>query len=76
MLSEQKIIDAINSHGSDILNISCILGGLIAQLKKSQGPEGLEAARVFAVDIAKSYPAGGPTRPDAGRISEVFNQHK
>ncbi|WP_229999528.1 hypothetical protein [Pseudomonas carnis] len=76
MINDQKIIEAINSHGSDILNISCILSGLIEQLKKSQGPEGVEAARDYAVTMAKSFPAGGPTRPDAERISGVFNQHK
>ncbi|WP_421523059.1 hypothetical protein [Pseudomonas yamanorum] len=76
MINDQKIIEAINSHGSDILTISCIVSGLIEQLKQSQGPEGVEAARVFAVDMAKSFPAAGPTRPDAGRISDVFNQHK
>lgn len=76
MLNDQKIIDAINSHGGDILTISCILAGLIEQLKKSQGIEGIEAARLFALEVAKTMPSNGPTRPDTARISNVFNQHK
>ena len=76
MSNEQKIIDAINSHGADILTISCILAGLIEQLKQSQGTEGLESARVFALEVAKTMPSIGPTRPDIARISVVFNQHK
>ncbi|MBI6621639.1 hypothetical protein YA0783_25455 [Pseudomonas corrugata] len=76
MLNEQKIIDAINSHGGDILTISCVLAGLINQLRAGQGPEGVEAARLFALEVAKTMPSTGPTRPDTARISAVFNQHK
>jgi hypothetical protein len=76
MIDDQKIIDAINSHGGDILTISCIIAGLIEQLKQAQGSEGVEAARLFALEVAKTMPSNGPTRPDITRISNVFNQHK
>jgi hypothetical protein len=74
--NEQRLIDVINSHGGDITTISCILAGLISQLRATQGPEGIEAARVFALEVAKTMPSTGPSRPDTNRISAVFNQHK
>jgi hypothetical protein len=75
-MTDQRIIDAINSHGSDIKNISCILAGLLQQLRESQGAEGIEAARLFAVTVAQEMGQGGPTSPDIDHISRVFNQHK
>lgn len=76
MIDEQQLIEVVNSHGSDILTISCILGGLVNQLKAIQGAEGIEAARLFALEVAKAMPSFGPTRPNTDRISDVFNQHK
>ncbi|SOP98610.1 hypothetical protein [Pseudomonas syringae] len=76
MLDENKLVEVVNSHGSDILTISCVLAGLIQQLKASQGAEGIEAARLFALEVAKTMPIFGPTRPNTDRISATFNQHK
>lgn len=76
LMTEQRVIDAINSHGSDIQNISCILAGLLQQLRESQGAEGIERAKAFAIEVAKSRSSHGPTKPDIAHISQVFDQHK
>lgn len=75
-MTDQRVIDAINSHGNDIKDISCVIAGLLHQLRASQGSEGIEAARLFAVSIAQQMPKSGPTTPDINRINNVFNQHK
>ena len=75
-MTDQRIIDAINSHGSDIKNISCILAGLLHQLKETQGTEGVEKAKAFALEVAKSFSAAGPAAPNTSHISRVFDQHK
>lgn len=75
-MTDQRIINAINSHGNDLQTISCIIAGLLEQLKAAQGAEGIESARAFAVSVAESMPKGGPTTPDVARINHVFNQHK
>ena len=75
-MTEQRVIDAINSHGDDLKTISCILAGLLQQLRESQGAEGVEAARQFAVTVAQQMGQGGPTAPDIDRINLTFNQHK
>jgi hypothetical protein len=75
-MTDQRLIDAINSHATDIQNISCILAGLLQQLRETQGVEGIEAARLFAVSVAKQMPQGGLIAPDIDHISRVFNQHK
>lgn len=75
-MTDQRIINAINAHGNDLQTISCIIAGLLQQLKAAQGVEGVEAARAFAISVADSMPKGGPTAPDVDRINHVFNQHK
>ncbi|MBA6096330.1 hypothetical protein N5J66_05870 [Pseudomonas juntendi] len=75
-MTEQRVIDAINSHGDDIKTISCIIAGLLQQLRESQGAEGIESARQFALAVAQQMGQGGATAPDVDRINLVFNQHK
>jgi len=71
----QKLTDAVNAHGSDLQNLTCVLSGLVHQLSASQGKEGLEAARIFALKIAEAIPKNGPVRPNPKRISEFFSDH-
>lgn len=76
MTKEQEIIDALNAHGADLLNINCVLSGLAHQLSATQGPEGIEAARQYALKIAEAIPKSGPVRPNPKMISDFFNGHK
>lgn len=71
----QKLVDAVNAHGSDLQNLNCVISGLVHQLSASQGKEGLEAARVFALRVAEAMPKNGPVRPNPKKISEFFNDH-
>ncbi|PAA31407.1 MULTISPECIES: hypothetical protein [Pseudomonas] len=71
----QKLIDAVNAHGSDLQNLNCVISGLVHQLSASQGKEGLETARVFALRVAEAMPKNGPVRPNPKRISEFFSDH-
>ena len=71
----QKLIDAVNAHGSDLQNLNCVISGLVHQLSVSQGKEGLETARVFALRVAEAMPKNGPVRPNPKRISEFFSDH-
>lgn len=71
----QKLIDAVNAHGSDLKNLNCVISGLVDQLSASQGKEGLETARVFALRVAEAMPKNGPVRPNPKRISEFFSDH-
>lgn|GEM_PF-2614322 len=75
-MTDQRVIEVINSHGNDIKDISCVIAGLLHQLRAAQGPEGVEAARQFAVSVAHQMSGSGPTAPDITRINHVFNQHK
>lgn len=75
-MTEQRVIDAINSHATDIKNISCIIAGLLQQLRESQGVEGIEAARLFAIKAAHDMTPDGINSPDIDLITRVFNQHK
>lgn len=76
MLNEEVVIGVINSHGVDIQTMSCILSGILHQLSISQGTAGVEAARQFAVEVAKGTTRPGPTQPDVERINAFFSQHK
>ena len=71
----QKLIDAVNAHGSDLQNLNCVISGLVQQLATAQGKEGLEAARVFALKVAEAMPKIGPVRPNPKAISEFFSEH-
>ncbi len=71
----QKLIDAVNAHGADLQNINCILSGLVHQLAATQGKEGLESARKFALQVAEGIPKNGPVRPNPKAISEFFSEH-
>lgn len=71
----QKLVDAVNAHGSDLQNLNCVISGLVHQLSASQGKEGLEAARVFALRVAEAMPKNGPVRPNPKKISEFFNDN-
>lgn len=75
-MTDPRIIDAINSHATDIQNISCILGGLLQQLRETQGVEGLDRAKEFAVQAANSLSKAGTVGPDVAHISRVFDQHR
>lgn len=71
----QKLIDAVNAHGSDLQNLNCVISVLVHQLSASQGKEGLETARVFALRVAEAMPKNSPVRPNPKRISEFFSDH-
>lgn len=71
----QKLIDAVNAHGSDLQNLNCVISGLVHQLSAAQGKEGLEAARLFALRVAEAMPKNGPVRPNPKAISEFFSDH-
>ncbi|TFF38136.1 hypothetical protein [Pseudomonas sp. RIT623] len=75
-MTDPRIIDAINSHAADIQNISCILGGLLQQLRDTQGVEGLDRAKDFAIQAAKSLSKPGAVSPDIAHITKVFDQHR
>ncbi|MFG0323713.1 hypothetical protein ACF8EF_15450 [Pseudomonas sp. zjy_15] len=75
-MTDQRVIDAINAHGNDLQTISCVLAGLLQQLKASQGTAAVEAAKAVAIEVAKSMPQHGPTKPDIDRITRVFDQHR
>ena len=76
VVDQNKLIEAINSHGDDILTISSILHGLVMQLKKTQGNAGLDEALGHAMEMAHSYNANGITKPNLERIKAVFEQPK
>lgn len=71
----QKLIDAVNAHGSDLQNLNCVISGLVHQLFAAQGKEGIEAARLFALRVAEAMPKNGPVRPNPKAISELFSDH-
>ena len=52
----QQLIDAVNAHGADLQNLNCVIAGLVHQLAATQGKEGLEGARKFALQVAEAIP--------------------
>ena len=75
MNSETNIQDILNYTGSSLLNLNCIVSGLANQLKQAQGTSAIEAAQAYAVELAKTHPAG-PVSPDVSAITKFFNDHK
>jgi hypothetical protein len=73
--NETNIQDILNYTGSSLLNLNCILSGLANQLKETQGTSAIEAAQAYAVELAKTHPAG-PVKPDVAAIAKFFNDHK
>ncbi|MBH3412714.1 hypothetical protein [Pseudomonas putida] len=71
----QQLVDAVNAHGADLQNLNCIIAGLVHQLAATQGKEGLEGARKFALQVAEGMPKNGPVRPNPKAISEFFSEH-
>jgi hypothetical protein len=72
----KQLIDAVNAHGSDLQNLNCVIAGLASQLASVAGKDGIEAARVFALQVAEGMPKNGPVRPNAKTISDFFTGHK
>ena len=75
MSKETNIQDVLNYKGSSLLNLNCILSGLANQLRETQGASAIEAAQAYAVELAKTHPAG-PVKPDIASITKFFNDHK
>jgi len=71
----QQLTDAVNAHGADLQNLTCVISGLVHQLAAAQGDAGLEAARQFALRVAEAIPKNGPVRPNPKKISEFFSKH-
>ncbi|WP_323158232.1 hypothetical protein [Pseudomonas viridiflava] len=71
-----KVEEAISYAGSSLITLNCIVSGLTSQLKAAQGTAGVEAAKAYALQVAKEYPTAGTVKPDHDAIAEFFNGHK
>ncbi|NWC06583.1 hypothetical protein [Pseudomonas sp. G1002] len=72
----QRLVEAVNAHGSDIQNLNCVISGLVHQLAQTQGNEGLDAAQKYALRVAESMPKNLVIKPNPQAISDLFNGHK
>ncbi len=73
--AEQRNLERVlNSHGSDVSTIYCVLTALIQQMRESQGEDAVEEAFKKAMALGSSGRPMGAAPPSGTNIKKLFGK--
>lgn len=68
---EKQLIKIVNSHGSDLATLQCLIVGLFKHVKGTAGVEGVREVIKDALEEARAARPHNANKPDIERIKRL-----